>query len=247
MLKKNSQGFYQIEELLLPGLLHGFSTKQFGNMAFKYGEKGKVESNRKSFFKILGIDYEKAAFAGLVHGAKVKQVKDSDRNFDGFDGLITDAVGLPLCILTGDCAPFLFFDPSKKIVGIAHSGWRGTVAKLPTIIFAKMVINFGCKPKDILVGIGPSIEKCHYVKDRPIFPEDFPDWNNYLASEPENKTRINLNGFSIEQLIDIGTKKENIFYSNFCTFDHSEDFNCSQREKTGEDNPGRFATVIQMV
>ncbi len=244
MILKNKDGIYQIKGLLLPGLIHGFSTKQFGNMALKYGSAKEVEINRQNFLKKLEIE-DKVAHAGLIHGTKVEIVNKSGL-YENVDGLITNSVSLPLRILTGDCAPFLFFDPSKKVIGVAHSGWRGTVAKLPTIMFAKMVINFGCKPENILIGIGPSIEKCHYVKGRPIFPEDFPDWNNFLAPEPESKIRIDLNGFSIEQLIEIGAKKENIFYSSFCTYDHHDEFFCSQREKTGEDKPGRFATVIQM-
>ena len=41
--------------------------------------------------------------------------------------MITCKSKYSLGILTADCAPILFYDFNKKIIGCAHSGWRGAL------------------------------------------------------------------------------------------------------------------------
>ncbi|MBI3887478.1 hypothetical protein HY310_00225, partial [Candidatus Microgenomates bacterium] len=62
-----------------------------------------------------------------------------------------------------------------------------------------------------------------------------------------NKRRYDLNGFTINQLKEIGIKAKNIFYESFCTKDHCAEFNCSQLETAGIDKPGRFATIVSLI
>lgn len=253
MIFKNDKGFFQIREFLFPGLLHGFSPKSFGNLSYRYGDKIEVDKNRLKFSQVVGINSKKVVKAGIIHGTKTAVVSSSDTsdlNADSYsemtDALITNSQNVALWILTGDCTPFLFFDPKKRVIGLAHSGWRGTVGKLPIIVFAKMITKFGCKPGNILIGVGPSIEKCHYIKTKPIFPESFPEWDKYLTPAGDDKQSIDLNGFSINQLEEIGARKSNIFYSKYCVADHNDEFFSQQMEKLGKDKPGRFATVIQL-
>jgi copper oxidase (laccase) domain-containing protein len=42
--------------------------------------------------------------------------------------MITNLTKVNLIVYTADCMPMTFFDPIKKVIGIAHSGWRGTIA-----------------------------------------------------------------------------------------------------------------------
>ena len=41
--------------------------------------------------------------------------------------VVTRTPGLVIGILTADCAPVLFADPRRGVVGAAHAGWRGAV------------------------------------------------------------------------------------------------------------------------
>ena len=54
------------------------------------------------------------------------------------DGLITNIKNIAIGILTADCAPILFYDPKKNIIGAAHVGWKGAYKK----IGKKMISNF---------------------------------------------------------------------------------------------------------
>ena len=46
----------------------------------------------------------------------------------GIDALVTDEAGIPMYTSYADCVPLLFYDPEHHVAGMAHSGWRGTVA-----------------------------------------------------------------------------------------------------------------------
>lgn len=255
MLVKNKKGFYQLEKFLLPELIHGFSTKRFGNMAYKYGRKEGVDKNRLSFASVTGLHPARVVQMSLAHGTTVAVVDRAnagsltslEKVMPDTDGLITNASGVALWLLTGDCTPLLFYDPKRRVLGLAHSGWKGTVGKIGVMLVAKMEDLFGSRPEDIIVGVGPSIEKCCYVEDRPAAQESLPEWEEFILREGENKIRFDLNGFTIKQLLEIGIEKENIDCANYCTKDHADEFFCSQQETAGKAKPGRFATVIQMV
>ena len=104
---------------------------------------------------------------------------------------------------------------------------------------------FGCKPEDILVGVGPCIKKCCHVEKRPLLQEDLPEWGDFIKIETDDLARIDLLGFTVHQLKEVGVKDKNI-HTSFCTKDHRDEFFCSQLETAGIDKPGRFASVIMM-
>lgn len=249
MLIKNKKSLYQIEELFLPGLIHGFSTKAFGNMSFRYDSKNEVEKNQKKFAAAVGINTENIVKLDLVHGTKAVVVssKNKGKIIPESDALITNNKDLALWLLTGDCPPFILYDPKKKVIAVAHSGWMGTVGKIVTKTIALMATKFQCNLMDILVSIGPSIEKCCYINPRPNVQEFLPEWSKFIFNDSKKSARIDLNGFTINELVEIGIPKKNVFYSNFCTKDHSDEFFCSQEEAVGKAKPGRFATVVQMI
>ena len=64
--------------------------------------------------------------------------------------------------LVADCASILCYDPRKKVIGIAHSGWRGTVERVTENLIRAFADNFHSSPADIVAGIGPSIGPCCY-------------------------------------------------------------------------------------
>ena len=49
------------------------------------------------------------------------------------DGLITNIPNIILTTYHADCVPIYFLDKEKKIVGLAHGGWRGTYNNICTM------------------------------------------------------------------------------------------------------------------
>lgn len=77
------------------------------------------------------------------------------------DGLVTTEKGLFLSVKAADCVPLFFYDPQRKIVAVAHAGWRGTLGKISLGMVKKMQ-SLGSDPKDVFVAIGPHIGGCCY-------------------------------------------------------------------------------------
>ncbi len=42
------------------------------------------------------------------------------------DAFITNEPGLPIAIRTADCVPVFIYDPVKRVIALAHAGWKGT-------------------------------------------------------------------------------------------------------------------------
>lgn len=151
------------------------------DLPLKTGERDdlieEVENNKKLLCEGLNIPLDNLIIPIQTHSDNVAVVNgkqetgNGEQNlstirpfnhstYENTDALITNQRGVCLALNFADCVPIIFYDPVKKVIAIAHAGWRGTVAKIGPKTVQKMVKNFGCKPKDIIALIGPAIEKC---------------------------------------------------------------------------------------
>ena len=53
-----------------------------------------------------------------------------DRDYRDIDGLLTNMPGVTLVTFFADCVPLYFVDPKHHAIGLAHSGWRGSVYRM---------------------------------------------------------------------------------------------------------------------
>lgn len=256
MLKKTKKGYYVLEKFSRQrGLIHGFSTRAFGNMSFKKGEKERVIKNRLKFAKTLGFDKNSVVQMSLAHGVRIAKVDganagsiEKNDKIKDTDALLTNKPGIFLFLLIADCAPFLFYDSEKKVVGLAHVGWRGAVGKLPNLMIEKMKKEFGSRMEDILVGIGPALcDQCD-IQKRPLIQENIPGWSGYLHPV-DNKMRVENMRFSFDQLLKIGVPKKNIDMGGICTKEHWNEFFSHEaaQKRRKESKEGRFASVVGML
>ena len=86
-----------------------------------------------------------------------------DEDLNNCDALVTNQPNLWLGIRTADCLPLLLYDPTARVIGLAHCGWRGTAQGLPAATMARM-IELGANPANTIADIGPHIcPKCFEV------------------------------------------------------------------------------------
>lgn len=130
--------------------------------------------NRQLVAERLGLSLHDFVFVKQVHGTDVLMADDTHRGIGAFDAtsprtpadaIVTGTKGLAIAILVADCVPVLFYDPIREVIAAAHSGWRGTVGHISSVVVDHMVSRFGSRPEDILVSIGPSIRRCCYEVD----------------------------------------------------------------------------------
>lgn len=176
-----------------------------------------------------------------AHGSKVVVIRRKDRDrvrqpLRG-DGLVTDAPGLGLVIKQADCQAVILYDPIRRVAANIHCGWRGNVANIIRKAVQCMEEDFGCKPPDLLVGVGPSLGPCcaEFKGHEAIFPRSF---RAFMAG-PD---RFDLWALSLHQLMAAGVEPSRVAFSGMCTRCRT-DFFFSYR---GEGDTGRFATVAMI-
>ncbi len=202
-------------------LIIGFSRKRDGSMKLTgdfLRDKTSFE-NRQRFFEKLGIKLSSIVSAGLIHSNNVQivDIGDAGKIIPDTDGLITNSKGIFLSITVADCLPVFFYDDENKVIALSHAGWRGLHKNILQITVEKMNKSFGSKPQDILVGIGPSISKCHYEIGKDL-KEKFDLTSREIFVKRKEKTFLDLKKVGEIQLLNVGIKKQNIEISQECTF-----------------------------
>ena len=188
-IEKNKVPYLTFNLLEKEGVKHGFSTRLGGvstgvyesmNLGFSRGDDADlVRENYRRLTKAMNISYDRMCMSMQGHTTNVLVVDEKDagngiikpKPYENIDGLITNTKDMPLVIYAADCMPLFFYDPVNKVIGAAHSGWRGTVGKIAKVTIEKMHDNFGSRPEDILCCIGPSICKNCYEVSREVADE----------------------------------------------------------------------------
>lgn len=161
--------------LQTPGLLrvshvrHGFTTRSGGVSEGPWGaltlaarpEVGPEELVRNweiALDALGGPGPERVASMSQVHGAHVVRVAEPTgphATIGEADGAWTTEPDLVLAVRTADCVPVLLAAPGA--IGVAHSGWRGTVAGVVPATVRAMCEGGGFAPDRIVAAIGPCI------------------------------------------------------------------------------------------
>lgn len=101
-----------------------------------------------------------------VHGTTVHAVEGSEdadlQTLPVADALATDQPGVLLVTRHADCPPVLLFDARRRVLGLAHSGRKGTLANIAGALVGRMAERYGCEPRDLRASIGPGIRSCCY-------------------------------------------------------------------------------------
>lgn len=225
------------------GIRHCFSTRVGGvskgfysemNLTFYKGDNyDDVLQNFSLIADAVGFSCEDMVFSDQVHGIKVICVGADDKG-KGFsresdikkaDGLVTNTKNLVLTTFYADCVPLFFYDPLKRVTALSHAGWKGTLNKIGAVTVDIMNRNFGCDPRDIAAGIGPSIGKCCFETDYDVASEflNFTEYTNYIDHDKiSGKYYIDLKAINRYILLDSGV--ENIECSELCTKCNSDIF-----------------------
>ncbi len=83
----------------------------------------------------------------------------------GVDGLVTGEVGQVLGIYVADCGPIWLADRATGVVGLLHSGKKGTEGNILKAGVEAMAGAFGTRASDVVVVLGPCIRPPHYEVD----------------------------------------------------------------------------------
>lgn len=200
-------------------ILLGISEKKDGSM------KGPSE-NYDSFFQDKKFLNNEVVKIRLLDSNQVLKVEKKEDDLAG-DALISDKPNLILTLTVADCLPIYFYDPIKKLIALAHAGWRGLVAKIPEKVIASFSGNYNSASKDILVFIGPHIQSCCFEVQEDVARL----FKGSEVVERQSKKFVDLSSSARQQLVDQGVKADNIKSSLDCTHCLEDKYFSFRRDK----------------
>jgi YfiH family protein len=261
----------------IPWLIHGFSTRP-GGVTPEYGgdqlnlgytaqdTQANVHLNRELFIRALGATTKSKPWP-LVNLSQIHSgiVQNVTRDFASKtttvrsgDGLITNIPGLVIAVKVADCLPVIAVDRKRRVVGVFHAGWRGTVQRIVEKGIGEMRRQHHSDPRDIVAVIGPSIGKCCYEIGEEVesefqsqfayapelFEDVFDSWSLHTRypllflnqrapghGEPALSRHLDLVKANRYQLRDAGVPEANINSLDLCTHCRTDLFFSHRKEQ----------------
>jgi YfiH family protein len=225
------------DALTLPGLTHGFFTRQGGyssgifsslNCGMGSGDdRDTVRRNRAVVAAELGVAEPDLLTAFQVHSPDAVLVTGpwDAATRPHADAMVTRSPGLAIGILTADCGPILFADPKARVVGAAHAGWKGALTGV-TGRTLDLMEEQGARRGDIVAVIGPAISRDAYEVG-PEFPDRFIDADSantryFSPSARAGHSMFDLSAYLADRLRREGAGQ--VVNLAVCTFGDEERF-----------------------
>ena len=253
-----SASFLTARALRLPGVAHGFFTRQGGVSEGVYaslnGGVGSrdapeaVAENRARMAAALGVAPERLAVPYQVHSPDAVAISEhwAPDARPRCDGIVTKTPGLALGVTGADCGMILFADAQARVVGAAHAGWKGALTGIVEATVAAME-RLGARRDAIAAALGPCIAQASYEVG-PEFVAAFDGAGEgtkrfFVASRKAGHSMFDLNGYIAERAARAGVGRfEDLRLDTYA----DEDRFFSYRRTTHRKEPdyGRLVSAI---
>lgn len=200
--------------------LGGISNGEFKSLNFGFNTKDNTENinqNYDIFCECFGVKKENTVITSQIHGDYIKCVQKINEFtcYENTDGLITNEPGIMLATFHADCLAVYMIDIKKKVIGLAHAGWRGTVQCIAEKLAQKFITEYCSSKGDIICALGPGIGGCCFEVSDEVLEKFYK--LNIPRTYVHQKNKINLAEVNKQLLIQFGLNPENIIKSDICT------------------------------
>lgn len=244
-------------------LIHGFTHRNGGVAETSFGsqhmgilsgvETDAAWENIKALTKSFELPVKAIVMTAQIH-------KDSIESFyldnaqltyrDDFafsvlkdtDGVFTNEKSILLMTFYADCTPIYFYDAQKSVIGMVHSGWRGTAQRIAVKGIAHMMNQYQSNLKDIKVVIGPSASGCCYEVDD-FVKDHFKQDDAFFTPTTSGHYKMDLKGINRKMLLACGLNDEQVEVSAHCTLCETQTY-FSYRNEAGK--TGRMAAFMML-
>jgi len=254
--KRECNGLVFYQSTLLDDVRHGIFTRLGGvsaapfdglNLGGNVGDDPKsVRENHLRMYATLEVDDRCACTVWQVHSADVivaSRPVAGRRWLARADAMITDQIDIPLSMRFADCTPILFYEPIRRVIGLAHAGWRGTVAAIASRVVQTMCQAYDLRPEAIRAVIGPAIGPNRYQVGEEVVAavtDQYGMVDGLVKHDPHDGTAyLNLWAANHYDLTRAGVGK--IEVAEICTAENTHEF-FSHRAEQGR--TGRFGAVV---
>lgn len=234
--------YFEIEDFEKFGVRGAYTTKEIGDIDFLFKNP---ETSSENIFKNFGKREGIVVYAKQTHTNNVVDIgKETQKYFyENVDGFITERKDIVLMTQYADCLPLFFYDKENHVIGISHSGWKGTFQEIGIKTIEFMEEKYHSKRENILIaiGIGISCEKYQvgeefYLQFKEKFDEDIIE-KSFKFFDEDKKWHFDNIEFNRLNFIKNGILPENIVVSHECTF-KNERFHSFRREQNKNRNAG---------
>lgn len=244
--------------LALPGIAHGFFTREGGVSDGLYSslniglgssdDRARVLENRARVARALGVGPEALVMPHQVHSPDVAVVETPWAPGAGpkVDAVVTARPGIAVAVATADCGPILFCDPQAGVVGAAHAGWKGAFTGVIEATVAAME-GLGARRERVTAVLGPTISAAAYEVG-PEFVERFVATDAgharfFAPSERAGHAMFDLPAFVLHRLTEAGVGRAASL--GLCTYaDEARFFSYRRTTHRGEPDYGRLVAAI---
>ena len=249
-----------LEILTTPALAptrHGFFTRKGGASSGIFlglncgmgssDQTAIVTINRARVADAMGVAPDHLLSAQQVHSADVATLTTATGEQPRADGMVTGQPGLALAILTADCQPVLFSDPSARVIGAAHAGWRGALDGVLEATLAAMEA-LGARRTNIKAVIGPAISQRAYEVGPDffdLFRAEDPANSRFFVSGTGDRLHFDLPAFGLHRLRRAGVGHAE--WLGHCTYaDPARFYSYRRSVHLAEADYGRLISVIRL-
>ena len=247
--------------LLLPGVAHGFFTRQGGvsdgiyaalntGIGSRDGRDAVLENRARAALRLGGFP-ERLATPYQVHGTDCVVVEAAWPAGQGpkADAVATRTPGIVVGIGTADCGPVLFADADARVVAAAHAGWKGAFTGVLESTVARME-TLGAERSRIVAVLGPTISGAAYEVG-PEFLSRFTEADSrnavyFRPSGRDGRAWFDLPAYIVARLGRLGLAQ--VHDVGLCTYrDEARYFSYRRATHRGEPDYGRQLAAITLI
>lgn len=227
-----------------PELVHLFTTRHGGvsggcTASWNFGARTldseeNIRQNYELLAETLGTGAESLVVSDQTHTTNIRVVQASDagkgvtcpKDYEDVDGLVTDVPGIAIVTGHADCNAVFFYDPLKRVIGLVHSGWRGTLGGISREMVRKMKDCYGSSAENLITGLGPALCQDCFEVDTDVAQRFFDKDENYrnFSYQKGEKYYLDLKQIIRYDLLAEGILPEHFSDMNLCTKCHKDVF-----------------------
>jgi YfiH family protein len=207
-----------------PFILHGFIVK---NQNLSQGaRRGSVQK----LVQTIANQRVKLTSLSQMHRDECVTIASRDQfkaRYTG-DAVLTDRDGVLISVAVADCLPIFLVNSNRRVIGMIHAGWRGTLLGIARRTLQRAKDQFGCGPGDFTVLLGPCIQSCCYrVSDDVAILFDA----DCVSRSHDGGRTLDLVRANLKQFVRRGVKEDKIFVVGDCTHCEEQLYHSYRREK----------------
>jgi YfiH family protein len=242
----------------LSGIRHAFFTRAGGVSTGIYESLNSgvgsndapenVAENRARMAASLGVAPERFLTAYQVHSPTVVVAEGpwSGAERPRADAIVTRVPGLAIGVSTADCGPVLLADPTARVIGAAHAGWRGALTGVIEATIAAME-TLGARRSRIAAAAGPMIRQPNYEVGQDLLDRfvaaDADSARFFIPAQRPGHAMFDLAGYVVSRLerASIGEIED----VGFCTYaDPARFYSYRRATHRAEPDYGRHVNAI---